>query len=132
MGRALKAFALVALLAAAAAAAPERIDRVTGKHTLDHRTTGKRKYDLRVPEGSRSVRIHVKAFVTGGEMRIIVRDAEGRVRQDARLTPSKARPNTYDVETGKERSRAGVWTLEVEMKDALGRYEYTWTADLGD
>ena len=117
---------------APAASATERIEQTTGKHTLEHKTTETRKYHLDVPAGSRNVRLRVKALVRAGEMRIVVRDTEGRVRQDARVGPSKSGSNVYDVDSGKMPSPAGVWTIELEFRDALGSYEYTWTADVGD
>ncbi|HEX7958215.1 MAG TPA: hypothetical protein VF508_14810 [Pyrinomonadaceae bacterium] len=129
MRRALKTVALAALLAASAAAsAPETNVRTVESHTLDHQTTGRRKYDLRVPSPGARVRLRVKASVTEGEFKLVVRDAEGRLRQEARLGPRKTKPLTYDVDNGEERSKAGVWTVEVEMKDAVGSYELNWTA----
>ena len=73
------------------------------------------------------MRLRVKASVREGTVRLVVRDAEGRVRQEALLSPSKSRPNNYDVDSGEMRSAAGVWTVEVELRDAVGSYEFTWT-----
>jgi opacity protein-like surface antigen len=131
MRRVLKAAALVALLAAAAAAATEQINRTVESHTFDHKTTARKRFDLRAPGGGGRVRLHVRATVREGELKFVVRDAEGRVRQDVRLQPSKSRPNGYDVDSGEMKSAAGVWTVEVELTDAVGSYEFTWTAGLG-
>ncbi|HEX8720557.1 MAG TPA: hypothetical protein VF736_08005 [Pyrinomonadaceae bacterium] len=131
MRRALKAAALVALLAAAAFAAPETTSRTVESHTFDHETTAKKRFELRVPERGGRVRLRVRASVAEGEFRLLVRDAEGRVRQEARLGPRKEKPLTYDVDSGEVRSAAGVWTVEVELKDAVGSYEFTWTAEPG-
>jgi hypothetical protein len=130
MRRALKAAALLTLLAAALAApvAAETTSRTVDSHTFDHKTTSKKKYDLRV-HGAR-VRLHVKARVSEGELKLVVRDADGKVRQDARLGPAKSKPNSYDVDSGEVRSeRGGVWTVEVELKDAVGSFEFTWTTE---
>ncbi len=128
MRRTLKAAALFALLAAAAVSAAERrSDSTFESHTFDRQTNAKKKFDLRVPGDGARVRLRVKASVREGEVRLVVRDAEGRVRQDARLSPSKSRPSNYDVDSGEVRSGAGVWTVEVELKDAVGSYEFTWT-----
>jgi hypothetical protein len=127
MRRAFKAAALLTLLAALTASAAERSSRTVESHSFDHRTTAKKRFDLRV-RGSR-VRLRVKASVREGQIKLVVRDAAGQVRQDARLTPSKSRPNTYDVDSGEVRSEAGVWTVEVELTEAVGSYEFTWTTD---
>ena len=129
MGRALKTAALLVLLAAAAASAEERVGRTVESHSFDHKTTSKKKYDLRVPGPGARVRLRVKASVREGELKILVRDAAGRVRQEARLTPTKARPNAYDVDSGELKSAAGVWTVEVELREAVGSYEFTWTVE---
>jgi hypothetical protein len=130
MRRVLKAAALAALLAAAAFAA-ETTSRTVESHTFDHETTAKKRFELRVPEKGSRVRLRVRASVNAGEFRLVVRDAEGRVRQEAQLGPRKERPLTYDVDSGELRSAAGVWTVEVELKDAVGSYEFTWTAEPG-
>lgn len=127
MKKALKAAALLALLAATAASAAERTSRTTESHTFDHKTTSKKKFDL--PVNGARVRLRVRASVREGVLKLVVRDADGRVRQDARLTPSKSRPNTYDVDSGEVRSAAGAWTVEVELTEAVGSYEFTWTTE---
>ena len=127
MRRALKAAALAALLAAATATAAEHSRQTVESHAFDHQTTARKRYDLRVPGAGSRVRLRVKASVRAGSLKLLVRDAEGRVRQDAQLTPSKSRPNTYDVDSGEVASAAGVWTVEVELKDAVGSYEFTFT-----
>jgi hypothetical protein len=125
MRRALKAAALVVLLAAAVAA-DERVSRTNEAITFDHKTTAKKTYELPVPEAGARVRMRVKATVREGEIRIVVRDAAGAVRQDARLGPSK-KPTNYDVDSGVVKSPAGVWVVEVEMKEAVGGYEFSFT-----
>ena len=128
MSRALKAAALLVLLAATAvSAAAETTSRTVQSHTFDHKTTSKKKFDLRV-RGER-VRLHVKASVREGEIKLVVRDAKGQVRQDARLTPSKSRPNTYNVDSGEVRSSSGIWTVEIELTEAVGSYEFIWTTE---
>ena len=124
MRRALKAAALVALLAAAVAA-DERVSRTNEALTFDHKTTAKKTYELPVPEAGARVRMRVKATVRQGEIRIVVRDAAGAVRQDARLGPSK-KPTNYDVDSGVMRSEAGVWTVEIEATEAVGSYEFAF------
>ena len=127
MRRAFKVAALLVLLAAAAVSADERSSQTVESHSFDHKTTSKRKYDLRVQGGGARVRLHVKASVREGELKFLVRDAAGKVRQDVLLKPSKTRPNGYDVDSGETPSAAGVWTVEVELKEAVGSYEFTWT-----
>ena len=131
MRKALKAAALLSLLAAAltAAAAERTTSRTVESITFDQKTTSKKKYDLRVYSSGARVRLRVRASVSEGAIKLVVRDAAGRVRQDAHLTPSKSRPNTYDVDNGEERSAAGVWTVEVELTEAVGSYEFTWTTE---
>jgi hypothetical protein len=127
MTRALKAAALVVLLAAAAAAAqPERSSPTVESHTIDHKTTEKKKHELRVPGEGTRVRLRVKATVREGELKIVVRDPDGRLFQEALLGPSKKTTN-YDVDSSVMRSEAGVWTVEVEAKDAVGSYEFAFT-----
>ena len=123
---------LLTLLAAtaAAAAADERIYQTRGSHTLEHKTTDEKRLVLPVRAPGRRVSVRLKVVVSGGEVKVVVRDSKGRVRQDARLRPAGAKPNTYDVSTDEERAAAGNWTVELEFKDATGRYEYTWTNDL--
>ncbi|MCA1619683.1 MAG: hypothetical protein LC795_10315 [Acidobacteria bacterium] len=128
--RTLQAAALLLLLAATAAHADERIHQTRGSHTLEHRTTEKKRVVLPVRSAGRRVSIRVKAVVSGGEVRLVVRDSKGRVRQDARLRPAGAKPNTYDVSTDEERAAAGEWTVEFEFEEATGSYEYAWTNDL--
>ena len=131
MRRALKAAALILLLAATAAPADERIHRVSQSRTLDEKTTEKKRFDLLVHAAGRRVSVHVRVVVREGEARIVVRDSKGRVRQDARLRPSSpSKPNRYDVSTDEESAAAGEWTVEVELKEATGRYEIIWTNDL--
>ena len=125
MRRVLRAAALVALLAAAAAAAPERSSETVESHTFDHQTTEKRRHELRVPDDGTRVRLRVKASVREGELRIVVRDPDGRLFQEARLGPSKKTTN-YDVDSSVMRSEAGVWTVEVETKEAVGSYEFSF------
>jgi hypothetical protein len=125
----LKAAVLLTLLAALTASAAERSSQTVESHSFDHKTTSKKKYDLRVYGSGARVRLHVKASVREGAIKLVVRDASGRVRQDAHLTPSKSRPSNYNVETGVEKSGAGVWTVEVELTEAVGSYQLTWTTE---
>jgi hypothetical protein len=125
MRRILKAAALAALLAAAAVAAPERSSETVESHTFDHKTTEKKRHELRVPGDGTRVRLRVKATVRQGELRIVVRDPDGRLWQEARLVPSK-RPGNYDVDSGEMRSEAGVWTVEVDATEAVGSYEFAF------
>src|SRR5687767_8982672 len=118
MRRAFKAAALLLLLAATAASADERIYQTRGSHTLEHKTTDKKRLVLPVRAPGRRVSVRVKVVVSGGEVKVVVRDAKGRVRQDAHLRPAGAKPNTYDVSTDEERAAAGNWTVELEFKDA--------------
>lgn len=123
MRRIFKAAALAALLAAAAvAAAPERSSETVESHTFDHQTTEKKKHELRVPDDGTRVRLRVKATVRQGELKIVVRDPDGQLFQEARLGPSK-KPTKYDVDSNVMRSEAGVWTVEVEATGAVGSYE---------
>ena len=130
MSRTLKAALLLVLLAATAAHADERIHQTRGSHTLEHKTTEKKRLVLPVRAAGRRVSIRVKAVVSGGEVWLVVRDSKGRVRQDARLRPAGSRPNTYDVSTDEDNPAKGDWTVELEFKEATGSYEYTWTNDL--
>lgn len=125
----LKAAALLALLAAAAASAAERITRTTESCVFDEKTTAKKRIDLPVPGAGTRVRLRLRAVLREGEAKFLVRDAEGRVRQDVLLRPRELRPRTYDADTGVETSPAGEWTVEVELRDAKGSYELTWTAE---
>jgi hypothetical protein len=132
MRKVLKAAALLTLLAAALAstvAADEELKgRTVESQTFARKTTSKKKYDLRV-YGPR-VRLRMKATVKEGEMRLVVRDAQGRVWQDAQLGPVKSKPNNYDVDSGEMRSDPGrVWTVEVELKEAVGSFEFNWTTE---
>ncbi len=129
MGRTLKTAAIIALLAAAAAvsAAERRTSSTAESHTFDHQTNARKKFDLRVPADGARVRLRVKASARAGEIRIVVRDADGHVWQEAQLVPSKSRPGYYDVDSGEMKSEAGVWTVEIELKDAVGSYEFRWT-----
>jgi len=132
MRRALKAAALLTLLAAAlTASAAERTSSSSTIESIsfDQKTTSKKKYDLRVHGSGGRVRLHVKASVREGEIKFVVRDTAGKVRQDVHLMPSKSRPNNYNVDTGELRSAAGVWTIEIELNEAVGSYEFTWTTE---
>jgi len=133
MRRALKAAALLTLLAAAlTASAAERASSSSStieSISFDHKTTSKKKYDLRVHGSSGRVRLHVKASVREGELKFVVRDAAGKVRQDVQLRPSKSRPNNYNVDTGELQSAPGVWTIEIELNEAVGSYEFIWTTE---
>ena len=125
MRRTLKAAALVALLAAAALAAPERSSETVESHTFDHKTTEKKRHELKVSADGTRVRLRVRATVRQGELKIVVRDPDGRLFQEARLGPSK-KPTKYDVDSDVMRSEAGVWTVEVEATEAVGSYEFTF------
>ena len=131
MRRALKAAALLTLLAAAltASAAETGSSRMVESISFDHKTTSKKKYDLRVHGTGGRVRLHVRASVREGELKFVVRDAAGKVRQDVQLRPSKSRPNNYNVDTGELQSAPGVWTIEIELSEAVGNYEFTWTSE---
>jgi hypothetical protein len=131
MRKALKAAALLTLLAAAltAPAAERTSSRTVESITFDQKTTSKKKYDLRVHGSGARVRLHVRASVREGELKFVVRDAAGKVRQDVSLTPSKSRPSNYNVDSGEVQSAAGLWTVEVELRDAVGSYEFTWTTE---
>ena len=125
MRRMFKAAALVTLVAAAAFAAPERSSETVESHTFDHKTTEKKQHELRVASDGTRVRLRVKATVRQGELKIVVRDPDGRLFQEARLGPSK-KPNNYDVDSSVMRSEAGVWTIEVEATEAVGSYEFAF------
>jgi hypothetical protein len=125
MRRVFKAAALAALLMATAVAAPERSSETVESHTFDHETTEKKRHELRVPGEGTRVRLRVKATVRQGELRIVVRDPDGRLWQEARLGPSK-KPTNYDVDSDVMRSEAGVWTIEVEAQEAVGSYEFAF------
>ena len=127
MRKMFKAAALAALLAATPLAAEGRRGSTIESITFNTNTTSKKKYELPVPVEGTRVRMRVKASVRRGELRIVVRDAAGRVRQEATLGPSKSEPNSYDVDSGEVRSGAGVWTIEFEMREAAGNYEFTFT-----
>ncbi|HEX8145953.1 MAG TPA: hypothetical protein VF591_02030 [Pyrinomonadaceae bacterium] len=127
MRRTLKAAALVALLAAAALAADGRTSRTNTAITFDQKTTSKKRYELPVPAEGTRVRFQVKASVREGELKMVVRDPTGAVRHDVRLGGPKAKTTDYDVDTGEVRSPAGVWTVEVETREAVGRYEFSFT-----
>ena len=130
MRRAFKAATLLALLAATALAADERIYQVRSSHTLDQKTTTSKKFDLPVRAAGRRVNLRLKAVVREGEAKLIVRDSRGRVRQDAHLRPSPSKTSTYDVSTSEDKAAKGDWTVELEFKEATGSYELTWTNDL--
>ncbi len=125
MRRVFKVAALALLLAAAAAAAPERSSETVESHTFDHKTTEKKRHELRVPGDGTRVRLRVKATVRQGELKIVVRDPDGRLFQEAHLGPSN-KPNNYDVDSSVMRSEAGVWTVEVETTEAVGSYEFAF------
>jgi hypothetical protein len=131
MRKALKAAALLTLLAAAltASAAERTSSRTIEAQTFDRKTTSKKRYDLRVHGSEGRVRLHVRASVSEGELKLVVRDAAGNVRQDVRLTPSKSRPSNYDLDSGEVKSGAGAWTVEVELTEAVGSFEFTWTTE---
>ena len=125
MRRVFMAAALVALVAAAATAFPERSSETVESHSFDHKTTEKKRHELRVPRDDTRVRLRVKATVRQGELKIVVRDPDGRLFQEARLGPSK-KPTKYDVDSSVMRSEAGVWTVEVEATEAVGSYEFAF------
>ena len=124
MRRILKAATLVVLLAACAFAA-ERSSEIVESHTFDHKTTEKKRHELRVAVDGTRVRLRVKAKVRQGEIKIVVRDPDGRLFQESRLGPSK-KPTKYDVDSSVMRSEAGVWTIEVEATEAVGSYEFAF------
>ncbi|MDQ3917759.1 MAG: hypothetical protein M3348_04725 [Acidobacteriota bacterium] len=125
---ALKAAALAALLATATAFAAHRSVKTTESETFADKTASK-KYDLPVPAGGGRVRLRMKGVVTAGEIRFRVLDSAGTEHQNARLTPDGPKPDRFDLETGEPRAAAGSWRLEVELKGATGRYEFTWTVE---
>lgn len=129
MKRAIKVAALVVVLAASAAAAAEHVSRTIESCVFDETTTSKKRFDLRVPGTGLRVRLRLRAVVREGEARFYVRDAEGRVRQDVVLRPDARKPRTYDADTGELKSSAGEWTVEVELREAKGSYDLTWTAE---
>ena len=124
MRRILKAATLVVLLAACAFAA-ERSSEIVESHTFDHKTTEKKRHELRVAVDGTRVRLRVKAKVRQGEIKIVVRDPDGRLLLESRLGPSK-KPTKYDVDSSVMRSEAGVWTIEVEATEAVGSYEFAF------
>jgi hypothetical protein len=131
MRRILKAAVLLALLAASAAhAADERIHRLSESHTLEHKTTAKKRFELPVREVGGRVSLRLKAVVREGEARLVVRDSKGKVRQEAHLRAAGAKPNTYDVSTSEDSAAKGDWTVELEFREASGSYELTWTNHL--
>jgi hypothetical protein len=131
MKRALKAAALAALLMTTVVAAPERSSRTNESITFDHKTTTKKKYELPVPEEGTRVHLHVKASVREGKLNLVVRDPANVMRYVVFLGPSKSKPDNFDVDSGEMKSPAGVWTVEVETKEAVGSYEFTFTQNDG-
>ena len=130
MRRVLNTAALVALLAATAASADERVWQMRSSNTFDQKTTESKKFNLPVRAAGRRVSVRMKLVLRGGEAHVIVRDAKGRVRQDAQLRPAESKSSTYDVSTDEERATPGEWTVELEFKEATGHYELTWTNEL--
>jgi hypothetical protein len=126
------AFATVALLlplaAAAAAPAAPRSVRTTESHTFDHATTETKRFELRVPGAGAHARMRFRGSVSSGEIKARLLDPSGAVRRDAWRTPEGGKPGSFEFEAG-EMEQAGVWTLEVELKEAAGSYEFTWTVD---
>ena len=132
---ALKAAALAALLALATAAPPatataaaRRDVKTTESETFADKTATK-KYELPVPAAGGRVRLRFKGSVTAGEIRFSVLDSAGKQHQGGRLTPDGEKPGHFELETGEARAAGGAWSLEVELKDATGRYEFTWTVE---
>ncbi len=113
-----------ALLALCLAAAAETVNRTAHKSSFEAKTETRR-MELRVAEADRRVRLSVKFTLAGGELRLKLRDARGRVRQDVVLS----RASKYEVGTGDMEAIPGVWTLEVGLRDATGSYEVSLTAE---
>jgi hypothetical protein len=122
----LAACALLALAAGSAAAQGETKTTSRSSHsaTFDAKTEVKRS-ELHVAGDNKRVRLRVKFTLTGGEIRLKLRDARGEVRQN--LVFSRA--TQYEVDSDYMEAVPGVWTLELGLKDATGSYDLAWTAE---
>ncbi|HEV2864053.1 MAG TPA: hypothetical protein VGX48_23855 [Pyrinomonadaceae bacterium] len=123
MRKTLLAVCALAALGLAVSAA-EVISRVNHKSSFAAKTETRR-MELQVREEDRLVRLSVKYTLTAGEMHFKLRDARGKVRQDAVLTGS----GNYKLGTGELEAIPGVWTVEVSLRDATGNYEMALTAE---
>ncbi len=121
------AFAALTLLLLAAAAAPRSV-RTTESHTFDQATTETKRFELRVPAEVARVRLRFSGSVNSGEIKVRLLNPAGEVRRDVWRTPEGGKPGRFEFEGG-EMKDAGAWALEVELKDATGSYEFTWTVD---
>ena len=123
--------ALLALALAPPAAAETKAPKAQTVSQTRHKSsfegkTESRRLELDVAESHRRVRLGVKFNLTGGELRLKLRDPRGKVRQDIVLS----RTSRYEeAGTGDLEAIPGTWTVEVALKDATGSYELSLTAE---
>lgn len=128
MKKALPAVLALALAASAAfvpAAKAQTASQTRHKSSFESKTESRR-LELDVTESHRVVRLALKLDLTGGEIKLRLRDPRGNVRQDLVLTRTG---RTAEVGTGGMEAIPGTWTAEVALKGATGNYELTLTAE---
>jgi hypothetical protein len=122
---ALTTVTLLALVAVSAAAS--HTVRTVESHTFDEKTTETKSFTLPAGGGGRG-HFRIAGRVKTGEIRLVVRDEAGNSHLSGVVSPDGTKPGEFDLQTGESRI-TGAWIAEVELKDATGHYEFTWTVD---
>ena len=94
----------------------EEIDDFTDK-------TGTLKFDLNASPGMKTARLKVKVNIETGRAEWKLLDPRGNVRLTGRGAGGRVSTDTGDLQP-----IAGVWKLEIELKNASGDYHINWVA----
>ncbi|HXG65439.1 MAG TPA: hypothetical protein VNO70_10040 [Blastocatellia bacterium] len=94
----------------------EETDRYTRK-------TDARRFDFEVTDGTKAARLQVKFTIKSGRVEARLVDPKGNVRLHIHGEDGQLYGDSGDLEP-----IAGVWTLEMGLKDASGDYRINWTA----
>ena len=95
------------------------------EHIDFEKKTTTHEFEVNVPEGAAAARLQIRTRVKAGEVRWILTDSEGAER----LTGSCQR-GSADGDTGEiVNPKSGVWSLEIALEEATGRYYVDWVSE---
>lgn len=119
---------LALVVVAAASSSASHTVRTVESHTFDEKTTETKSFTLSAGERGGRGHFRITGRVETGEIRLVVNDEAGNSQLRGAVSPDRAKAGEFDLQTGAARV-TGAWTVEVELKDVTGHYEFTWTVD---
>ena len=90
-----------------------------------HNKSGKKESKITPGDSTESVKLRVSGTLESGRILFTLRDPQGQERWAKEINESSK--GTYTLETKSLTPARGTWVLEVEMVNATGSYNTSWT-----